>query len=78
MLNTFFSYSNVIITDPNTEEETLSTTQVTIALCNGEICLIHKPGGSALTSEQLEVCLAQALEREISIKSLLESVLNKK
>lgn len=69
---------NVIITDPNAEEEHLSTTLVTVAICDGEICLVHKPGGSALTSEQLETCLKQSLQRETSIKQLLETVLKEK
>lgn len=70
--------SNIIITDPNAEEVGLSTGSFTIAVCDGEICLVHKPGGSAVTPNQLENCLIQALQREKSIKSLLNSVLEKK
>lgn len=73
-----FPSSNIIITDPNAEEEELSTGIVTIAVCDGEICLIHKPGGSPLTPEQLEKCLVQALQREKSMLSLFKSVVDNK
>jgi len=69
---------NVIITDPNAEEEGLSTGSVTIAVSDGEICLIHKPGGSPLTPTQLEKCLVQALQREKSIQTLFNSVIENK
>lgn len=71
-------HSKIIITDPNAEEESLSTGSVTIAVSNGEICLIHKPGGSPLTPTQLEKCLIQALQREKSLQSLFNSVVENK
>lgn len=74
-VNIWIFYSDVIITDPNADEENLASTQVTIAVCEGEICLMHKPGGSVLAPEQLELCLKQAINREKSIRSLMDSVL---
>lgn len=77
MINSILICSNIIITDPNAEEEGLSTGSVTIAVSDGEICLIHKPGGSPLSPAQLEKCLVQALQREKSIQSLFNSVMEK-
>lgn len=73
--HSFYLRSDVIITDPNADEENLASTQVTIAVCDGEICLMHKPGGSVLAAGQLELCLIQAMNREKSIKTLMDSVL---
>lgn len=68
-------HSTVIITDPNAEEEQLSTDLVTIAVADGELCLVHKPGGAALAPADLETCLRQALDREQKVLALLKSVL---
>lgn len=74
----FLTHSTVIITDPNAEEESLSTDQVTVAVSEGELCLVHKPGGAALAAEQLEACVRQALEREKKVVALLGAVLKSK
>lgn len=70
-------HSSIIITDPNAEEESLSNDQVTVAIVDGEICLVHKPGGAALSANQLEACLKQALDREKKVVQLLAQVLKK-
>lgn len=63
------------MTDPNADEEQLSVDLVTVAIAAGEICLVHKPGGAALSGNELEVCLKQALDREKKIVTLLATVL---
>lgn len=63
------------MTDPNADEETLSSDQVSVVVANGDLCLVHKPGGIALTSKQMHECLSQALDREKKILGLLESAL---
>lgn len=66
---------NVIITDPTAEEESLSSCILTIAVCNGEVCYILKPGGTPFNSEQMDLCIKRALAREKSVLKLLNNVL---
>lgn len=70
-------YSNVIIADPTTEEENLSSSTVTVVVSDSELCFMNKPGGSPLTTEQLDVCLTVAKQREKTVCALLNSVLKK-
>lgn len=69
--------SKIIFTDPDSEEEELSTAVITIATCDGELCLINKPGGVSVSQEQLDQCMEHALQREKSISKLISSVLSK-
>lgn len=48
-----------------------------MAICDGEICLVHKPGGCPLTNEQLQSCLNKSIVRERTIRNLMEIVLKK-
>ena len=63
--------SNILITDPTAEEENLSSTMITIAVCKADVCFILKPGGTPLNKEQMENCNKQALLREKSILDLI-------
>lgn len=65
---------NVLITDPTAEEENLSSAMLTIAVCNGEVCFILKPGGTPFSQEQMDHCIRQALSRERSILKLLNNL----
>lgn len=49
-----------------------------MVICDGEICLIHKPGGCPLKSEQLQSCLNKSIARERTIRNLMEMALQKK
>lgn len=69
--------SKIILIDPDNEEEELSTAIITIATCEGELCLVNKPGGVSITQEQLDQCMKYALEREKSISKLISTVLAK-
>lgn len=71
-------YRKHILTDPDSEEEDLAATLVTIGACNGEICMVNKPGGSAIAEEQMYACMKHALSREKSVCALISSVLEKK
>lgn len=51
---------------------------MTIAVADGELCLVHKPGGAALAPADLETCLRQSLEREQKVLALMQSVLKGK
>lgn len=73
----FFPFSEKLITDPNTEEEALSSSLVTVAVQNSEMCCIFKPGGSPLSAQQMERCIQLAIEREKSVKSLIDAVVQK-
>lgn len=61
--------------DPDAEEEELATSLITIATCNGEMCLVLKPGGISISDKQFESCLKLALSREKSICQLISSIL---
>lgn len=65
---------NVIITDPTSDEEHLSSSSVNIAICNGDVCFILKPGGTPFEKDQMDVCITQALRREKHVLKLLNEV----
>lgn len=48
-----------------------------MTMAAGEICLLHKPGGTALSACRLEKCLKQSLAREKKVVKLLAEVLKK-
>lgn len=72
----FFSRKTVFA-DPDAEEEELATSLITIGTCNGEMCLVLKPGGISISDQQFESCLKLALNREKSICKLISSILKK-
>lgn len=69
-------HSKIFLSDPDADEEDLSSTLISVAVCNGEICLLHKPGGCALSPSQIEQCIKLAHKREQSVCKLISSVTN--
>nr|ACZ26287.1 putative exosome complex exonuclease [Mayetiola destructor] len=64
-----------IFADPDAEEEELANTLITIASCDGELCLVNKAGGQSIAGQQFDECLKLALNREKSICKLISSIL---
>ncbi|XP_055384299.1 exosome complex component RRP43-like [Condylostylus longicornis] len=64
---------NIIVTDPTSEEEDLSSTMITIAICNSDVCFVFKPGGTPFSQNQMEICTNRALARESYILELLNN-----
>ncbi|XP_066999770.1 exosome complex component RRP43 [Anabrus simplex] len=67
---------DILITDPTTEEETLSTGLLTIAVQGQKLCSVYKPGGSPLSEDQLQDCISKARKRAEQINQLVETALN--
>ncbi|XP_031619440.1 exosome complex component RRP43-like isoform X1 [Contarinia nasturtii] len=63
-----------VFADPDAEEEELATSLITIVTCDGEMCLVLKPGGVSISDRQFEACLKLALNREKSICKLISSI----
>ncbi|CAG9819763.1 unnamed protein product [Phaedon cochleariae] len=65
----------IILADPTVEEENLCTGILTIVVKDSELCCIHKPGGSALSEEELLKCIDDSKERMILVKNLIEQTI---
>lgn len=68
----------IVFADPDAEEEELATALVVIATCDGELCLVKKPGGQSISIELFDECLKLALSREQSICKLTSTILTEK
>lgn len=73
-----FQRRTTVFADPDAEEEEIATSLITIGTCNGEMCLVLKPGGASISDKQFESCLKLALDREKSICELIASIFKKK
>jgi exosome complex component RRP43 len=74
-LNLYLIHRDILIADPNAEEENLSSTIITVAVCESELCYVHKPGGCPLSPEQIEKCLSETIAREKCVVKLIDGVL---
>lgn len=63
-----------LLTDPTSDEESISDTTVTVSVCDGQFNYIYKPGGNSLEGKQFEALVKQASNREKYIKSLINSL----
>lgn len=72
---TIVLFRKTVFADPDAEEEDLSSALITIATCNGELCMVLKPGGVSISDKQFDTCLSLALNREKSICKLISSIL---
>lgn len=70
-----FFYRKYILTDPDREEEELAATLITIGVCDGEVCMVNKPGGCSISQAQIDECMNHALGREKLACKLISSVL---
>lgn len=66
----------IIIVDPTTEEESLSTALLTVVTDEEDrLCAVHKPGGTSLSAEKLQHCINRAVTRNKEISKLLDKVM---
>ncbi|PNF17952.1 Exosome complex component RRP43 [Cryptotermes secundus] len=65
----------ILLTDPTNEEESLSSGVMTIVVQGGQLCSVHKPGGSPLTESQLQECINGAMKRAEYINKLVNMTL---
>jgi len=70
-----FIFSEIFLTDPTNEEESLSSGIVTVVVQGDALCSVHKPGGSALTESQLQECISGAMNRAGYINKLVNTAL---
>ncbi|XP_037543902.1 exosome complex component RRP43 [Nematolebias whitei] len=68
---------SVLIVDPTSEEESLSTARLTVVTDEDDrLCSLHKPGGSSLSGEKLQECINRATTRQREIQKLIEKVIH--
>jgi exosome complex component RRP43 len=70
-----FIFSEILLTDPTSEEESLSSGVVTVVVQGDVLSSVHKPGGSALTESQLQECISGATNRAEYINKLVNTAL---
>ncbi|XP_029028739.1 exosome complex component RRP43 [Betta splendens] len=67
---------SILIVDPTDEEEKLSTAQLTVVTDEeGQLCSVHKPGGTSLSGEKLQECISRATARQREIQKLIDKVI---
>jgi exosome complex component RRP43 len=67
---------NIVFADPTQEEENLVSGSVTVVMLDsGELCMVHKPCGSALTDTKLQDCIVHARKRTPAVCTLLDTSL---
>uniref|UniRef100_A0A3P9JMW5 Ribosomal RNA-processing protein 43 n=1 Tax=Oryzias latipes TaxID=8090 RepID=A0A3P9JMW5_ORYLA len=68
---------SILIVDPTADEESLSTSRLSVVTDEEErLCSLHKPGGTSLSAEKLQTCINRATGRQREIQKLIEKVLN--
>ncbi|PSN53587.1 Exosome complex component RRP43 [Blattella germanica] len=65
----------VILLDPTSEEESLSSGVVTVVVQGDRLSSVHKPGGSPLTEAQLQECISLSAKRAEHINKLSDTAL---
>ncbi|XP_069130945.1 exosome complex component RRP43-like isoform X2 [Argopecten irradians] len=65
----------ILFVDPTVEEEGLATGIVTIVTVRDKLCMVHKPGGSPLKSDQLLTCFDRAFDRSREVLRLIEETI---
>ncbi|XP_059153266.1 exosome complex component RRP43-like [Physella acuta] len=65
--------NSILLVDPTSEEESLSTGALTIITEGHNLCSIYKPGGTPLSDEQLNTCIERAFTRGKEATKLLEA-----
>ncbi|KAJ8266682.1 hypothetical protein GJAV_G00133430 [Gymnothorax javanicus] len=67
---------SIVIVDPTAEEEVLSTATLTIVTDEDDkLSMLHKPGGTSLSSEKLQDCINRAVTRNHEISKLINTVI---
>ncbi|KAJ8343240.1 hypothetical protein SKAU_G00305690 [Synaphobranchus kaupii] len=67
---------SIVIVDPTAEEEALSTAMMTVVTDEDDtLCMLHKPGGTSLSSEKLQDCINRAVTRNREVGKLINTVI---
>ncbi|CAH1796394.1 unnamed protein product, partial [Owenia fusiformis] len=67
----------ILFVDPNSEEESIATGQITIVTTEDEqICLLHKPGGSAISDDKMQDALTRSLIRSREARTLINNTID--
>ncbi|XP_071479843.1 exosome complex component RRP43-like [Diadema antillarum] len=67
---------SILLVDPTVEEEDLATGLITVVITkDGRLCNIHKPGGTPLSSSQVQVCIGRAKARATEVCQLIDETL---
>jgi RNase PH-related exoribonuclease len=75
ILTVCFLFSEILLTDPTNEEESLSSGVVTVVVQEDMLCSVHKPGGSSMAESQLQECISGAMKRAEYINKLVNTAL---
>ncbi|KAG8007988.1 Exosome complex component RRP43, partial [Nibea albiflora] len=68
---------SILIVDPTAEEESLTTSQLTVVTDEeGRLCAVHKPGGTSMSAEKLQECISRAVARQREIQKLINKVIH--
>lgn len=71
-----FNNPDVILSDPNDTEESLSKESVTVVMdFDHNICRIYKNGGTTIDNDGLKECIINAKQRTNQVKSLVNEAL---
>lgn len=74
---TFSIFDNtLLLVDPTVEEENLSTGEITIVTAGERLCIVRKPGGSAVTPAQLTMCFDRAFLRSQQALRLIDDTVH--
>ncbi|XP_029304314.1 exosome complex component RRP43 [Cottoperca gobio] len=69
--------NSILIVDPTAEEESLSTSHLTVVTDEEDrLCVVHKPGGTSLSGEKLQECISRATARQREIQKLVDKVIH--
>ncbi|XP_058831395.1 exosome complex component RRP43-like [Topomyia yanbarensis] len=74
----FAVFCGTITADPTAEEEDLATSTITITICDSTLSYINKSGGDPLEQDLLDQCIANAMKREKSVRSLIRTMMKNK
>ncbi|XP_036380922.1 exosome complex component RRP43 [Megalops cyprinoides] len=67
---------SIVIVDPTSEEESLSTSMMTVVTDEDDrLCTLHKPGGTSLSGEKLQDCISRAMTRHREVSKLIDTVI---
>lgn len=70
---------DILLVDPTNEEEEISNGTMTIVVGNeGQLCMLHKPGGLVIKENQLKECIRRALVRHAEVVSLISTAVEQR
>lgn len=74
-MRTNVNFLRKVIFDPTYEEECISSCIMNIIVKDDQVCSVHKPGGAAISDEDLLNCLEKSKERAKDISKLINKAL---